>query len=272
MTFLPPPSTSASTETGFLSIPPSGTGAVFDSTSGPVPSSLLVTLNTALAGQPSWNAQAAAAAGLLADMGNSGQSGGGAGQALTGGIRPSSESANEASDDVLGVTQQATKGLVGDRGPIGSTTETVSLQGGIDPASVRADIEALARTEWASRIGSIIHDWFMPTRSDASPSTAEAELLPLSAKMAHQAARFVKDPASPWRNRRLISMLRSEIGATASLIMVGAVAYRLRHPIRMWCRDKAQLNGPGNSSRARALPGPHSISKLSRLKTHVRKP
>jgi Bacterial pre-peptidase C-terminal domain len=273
MTFMPPPpSTSASTETGFLSIPPSGTGAVFDSSSGPVPSSLLVTLNTAPAGLPSWNGQAAAAAGLLAELGNGGESGGGAGQALIAGIRPSSESADEASDDVLGVTQQPAKDLVGEPGPIGSTTETVSLQRGFDPAGVRADIQALARTEWASRIGSVIHGWFIPSRSDASPRTAEAELMPPSAKIAHQAARFVKDPANPWRNRQLISMLRSEIGATASLIMIGAVAYRLRHPIRVWCGDKAQLTGPGNSSRARALPGPHRISKLSRLKTHVRRP
>jgi hypothetical protein len=272
MTFLPPPpSTSASTELGFLSIPPSGTGAVFDSSSDPVPSGLLMTLNTALAGQPSWDGQAAAAAGVVAEMGNGGQTGGGAGQALIAGIRPLSGSANEASDDVLGVIQEPTKALVGEGGPIGSTTRTVSLQGAIGPASVRADIQALARTQWANRIGSLMHDWFMPSRSDASPRTAEAEIMPASPNIPHQAARFLKDPANPWRNRQLISMLRSEIGTTASLIVIGTVAYRLRHPIQVWCRDKAQLNRPGHSSRVRALPGPHPISKLSRLKTHVRR-
>ena len=45
-------------ETGLLSIPPSAIGDAFGGSVGAVPSSLVVTLNTGLAGQPSWSAQA----------------------------------------------------------------------------------------------------------------------------------------------------------------------------------------------------------------------
>ncbi len=84
MTFAPTLA-SPDTGTGFLSIPPSAVGDASGSSAGPVPSSLLVTLNTALTGQPSWDGQAVSGAGLVADAGAIATAGGPTGQALPAG-------------------------------------------------------------------------------------------------------------------------------------------------------------------------------------------
>ncbi len=53
-------------------------------------------------------------------------------------------------------------------------------------------------------------------------------------------------------------MLRSEIGAAAGMLMVGAVAYRMRQPVKRWWREHGQLNGPGPLSHGTSSSGPTS--------------
>ena len=240
----------------------------FDTSVGPVPSSLLVTLNTALAGQPSWDGQAI---GLPAEMDGTGPSGVGTGQAVLAGFNTLFSSAGDPNDNALAMTHSPTKEVDGEGEPIDPTPSAVRVQADAETASARADILAVAQTEWVMRIGSFVQDWFTAPRSDAPRQAALTRAVPPPEAFAHQPAQFVKDPASPWRNRHLISALRSELGATASLIMIGAVAYRLRHPIRGWWRERAQIVGHGKVHCGRALPGPHPVARLSRITTHVRK-
>ena len=73
MTFSSPQAASLpGAECGLLSVPPVANGADFGNSIGPMPSSLLITLTTSLAGQPSWDAQPYAA-GLAVEFGTAGQ-------------------------------------------------------------------------------------------------------------------------------------------------------------------------------------------------------
>ncbi len=58
-----------------------------------------------------------------------------------------------------------------DVGPIPSKADTIQLHHDADLTSTGADIRALAQTEWVTRIGSLVQDWFMPSRPDAGHSS-----------------------------------------------------------------------------------------------------
>ena len=268
-----PPEASAVTqaETGLLSIPPSANGDAFGGSVGPVPSSLLVTLNTALAGQPSWNGQAFAGASFPAET----ETGSSPGQAINAGFSPLFASGDEPINDDEALTLNTTKDRTAEGGPILSKANTVQPDHNADSNSSIADIRALTKTEWVTRIGSLVQDWFMPSREFARSQLAETESLFHHSRRRRASTRavlLVNDPAKSWRNRHFISVARGDLGATAGLIMVGAVAYRLRLPISRWWQANRQHNDSRNRPRARALSGPHPVLRMSRLKTHVRRP
>ena len=258
------------TGSGFFSIPPSAVGDALGSSAGPVPSSLLVTLNTALTGQPSWDGQALSGAGLVADAAAIAQAGGATGQALGAGYSSLFAPGGGSDSDNLDMIEQPGKETVADSKPNKATPETLEVRRDPDAASARADVHALAQSEWVVRIGSLVQDWFVSSRPSASAEPLEASLAP-TLTVGIQPGLMVKEPAVSWRNRHLVSMLRSEIGAAAGVIAVGAVAYRMRQQVKSWWQVRGQLNGPRPFPHARVLPGPHRIAKFSRLKTHVRK-
>ena len=256
---------------GFFSIPASAIGDAFGGSLGPMPSSLLLTLNTGLTGQPSWDGQASSGAGPVAESGAIAQAGGASGQALAAGYMSVVAPRGGPDGDIPEVIEQPGQDTVSTETPINSTPETIEARRDPDAASARADVRALARSEWVVRVGSSIQDWLASARfdgwaqaplTDSLAPTITAEIIPGS---------VVTGPANSWRNRRLNSMLRSDIGAFASLIVVGAVAYRIRQPLETWLNGRRQLNGPRSFPTARVLAGPHSFARTSRLKTHVRR-
>ena len=271
MTFAPTPA-SPGTVTGLLSIPPSAVGDAFGGSVGPVPSSLLVTLNSSLAGQPSWDGQALSGAGPLAESGAIAASGGATGQAAAAGPISLFTPGNGPENDNWGIVEQPVSEVAAGGAPIGSTAQTRRTRRDLHAASTRADIRALDQAEWVNRIGSMIQDLLPSAGSDARSRATLGDSLPPTLAVADQPGVFVKEPALAWRNRPFRSMLRTEIGAAVGMVMFGAAAYRMRHPLRKWWQEKRQLTGPGNSPKARALSGPHRIPRVSRVKTLVRKP
>ena len=261
MTFTPQPTdnTAAGVETGLLSIPPSAVGETFTGAVGPVPANLLVTLNAALAGQPSWDGEALVGTGPVVDTGV-----GLAGQALSAPYPSFVGSDSRSDNEALAVNQQATSDGVAGTGPIASGTETV-LSSNLD-SSACADIRALAEADWVNRIGSLVQDWFSSSRPASPSRLIVAEPASSRPSVVREPGPFsVKAPANSWRNRQLLTMLRGEISATASLLVVGVVAYRLRHPIRRWWRDERASRRTGKAS---CTPGPApEPSNLARVKT-----
>ena len=270
MTFAPTVA-GPNTGSGLFSIPPSAVVDALGGSLGPMPSNLLVTLNSGLTGQPSWDGQANSGAGLVADAAAIAQAGGATGQPLSAGAIAMASPGGGLDDDNLGAIEQPGQDTVSAGEPIRSNPDTIEARRDPDAASARADVRALAQADWVVRIGSSIQDWFASSKSDVrvQPPLDESRAPTFVAGI--QPRLLVTGPASSWRNRRLSSMLRSEISAVAGLIVVGAVAYRTRQPFGTWLRERRQLNGPRQFPRARVLVGPHSVPRTSRLKTHVRR-
>ena len=137
-------------------------------------------------------------------------------------------------------------------------SETVEARLDPDAASTRADVQALAQAEWLPRIGSLVAQLVRilavrPTRCSSLRTSQSHRFAWRSTRSALNA----EGHDGSWRNRRLISMLRGDLGAAASVIMVGAVAYRLRKPLKKWWRQRGQLTATRRFSPPRALPGPH---------------
>ena len=253
----------ADTGTGLFSIPPSAVGDTLGGSAGPVPSNLLVTLNTALTGQPSWDGQADAVANTTA--------GGPTGQALPGGSFSLFASAGGPDNDNLNLIEQPGKDTVADGTPTLAIAETLEARRDPDAASARADVHALADSEWLTRIGSLVQDWFTSARPDDGAQPPYDGSLAPTIMLGNRPGLMVNEPAVSWRNRRCRTMLRSDIGGAAGMIMIGAIAYRMAQPVRNWWRVRGQLNSPAPRGHARVLPGPHRITKVSQLKTHVRR-
>ena len=152
------------TGTGFFSIPPTAVGDALGSSAGPVPASLLVTLNTSLTGQPSWDGPAVSGAGLVADAGATATAGGSTGQALSAGSFSLFAPAGAPDIDNLKMIEQPENVTVADAEPTGAIPATVQARRDPDDASARADVYALAQSEWVVRIGSFVQDWFDSSR------------------------------------------------------------------------------------------------------------
>ena len=95
------------TGSGFFSIPATAGGDGLGGSVGPMPSSMLVTLNTALTGQPTWDGQAISGAGLVADAGAIALAGGATGQALPGGSISTFAQGGGPIDDKLSIGRAA---------------------------------------------------------------------------------------------------------------------------------------------------------------------
>jgi hypothetical protein len=268
MMFAPPvASAGPEAETGLLSIPPSAIGDAFGGAIGPVPSNLLVTSNTALAGQPSWNTQAFAGFTLPVET----EQGSLPGQAMNENFRPSLAPGDEPDNGDPALIVDAMHDRTPNAGPALSTAGTIQTYHDAESTSSIADIRALAESEWVTKIGTLVQHWFTTSREGTRNQLAGNEWPSPPAAVATGPGLFVKDPANSWRNRHFSSAARGEMSATASLIMVGAVAYRLRDPVRKWWRENRPLAVRSKCPQPRALSGPHLVAKMSRLKTHVRR-
>jgi len=279
MTFAPTPAEpSTGPIQGLLSIPPvpslppvpsaDPSGGQF----GPVPASLFVTLNTGLAGQPGADGQAFAPVGPSVEAASIAVSGGLTGQAVALGNGSPLAPGGRSDDDSSANLDQQAVAIVANGGPIDAAPNVASAQLDPDAVGARADAGALADAKWLVDLGALVHTWFAPALPDTpiKPST-DRSVAPLL-MVRNPAAPWSLDPSSSGRNRRSRTMLQGDLSGAAGLIMVGAVAIRLKRPLMKWWRQHPQLPASARRTAPRALSGPHPITRTSRLTTRLRQP
>jgi hypothetical protein len=240
--------------------------------SGPLPTGLIVTFNTSLIGLPEPAAQ------NIAPIGPTVATGSVALADSSTGLHPGMPYASlPTSGQELGNGELAT-----DTQPL--ATETVASRAEIradsvgarplqdaETKSARADEQALAQAEWLVRLGSRLGNWFL--RSPAPGEIQTGTLAPLKARpvIADVALPDGRDLRRLSRPKRSISSAQVDIGAAASVIVVGTIAFRLRQPIQKWWR-RANRTAPGRPAPTWPFGhGPHPATTRARATARARK-
>jgi hypothetical protein len=258
----------------FLAVPVSGVEGIFAGSSGPIPASLLVTLNTGLIGQPALGGQTVAAVGPTVETGSTAlaDNGTGLGEAIQFGRALDSSRRLGVDDRLAEAELAALKPVPSDPAVVAATLGALAR---LDPeaSSARADERALGQAEWLVRLGSRLQGWL-------SPGTAarNAEQLAGGSPIAHglvqdDPIRKERDPDGIHRTKRSISATQVDLGATVCLVMIGAVTCRLHRPLLKWWRRTSRLTLAGERlARPLLHRGPHTASARARATTKLRKP
>ncbi len=238
-----------------------GSASNFAGSMGPVPATLLVTLNSGLIGQPTVGSQNVAAVGpsvaagstALTDTGNSLLSG-----IQYGSTIDWSEWLGDA-ENLAGAPPGGPKAPPQDiavaRASSGARTH---LEPEADGA--RADDQALGQAQWLVRLGARLQRWLTSEQGTDQPTTqADAPVIAASvvqnARAGHQS-----EPNAAGRKGRVSSAAHSDLGAIAGVILAGATACRLRRPLLSWWRMKNRLVAPGVKLARPHHPRPHASS------------
>jgi hypothetical protein len=258
---------------GFQGIAAVSATATFAGSSGPIPTSLLVTMSTGLIGQPTAENQSVAPVGPAVQTGSVSFAGNSPG--LLPGIRYSSALAVDVGagqGDQPGQTALANaKAVPQDEDPF------VRLAGalpGSDPetAGARADAYALAQAEWLVRLGARLKTWIAPSLGHADVKPPLATPLAIHAMATDDSPAGGLPPAGPQRDHRWGSQAQADLGAAAGLILTGAAAYRLRRPIQKWWRRRNQPAAPEPAPAKPFGRRPHCGPARVRATTRLRKP
>jgi hypothetical protein len=240
--------------------------------SGPLSPSLFVTLNTSLIGLATPSAHNVAPVGptvetgavALADSSTGLHPGIGYGS-----LPPSSaELGNtEPSDDAQPTASETLASEHKVDMPSGDAIARLDAEA----KSARADQNALDQAEWWVHLGSRLSSWLI-----GSPVATNIE--GRSAMPVEQSTMAGRDAVASQHNsdrfnpsRRSISAAQVDIGAAASLIIVGTVAFRLRQPLQKWWRQGVR-RVPGGSPAPRPFgQGPHALATRTRGTARARR-
>jgi len=241
--------------------------------SGPITASLFVTMNTGLIGQPTLGGQNVAPVGPAVEAGSIAVADSTTG--LQPGILYESVSASgpmPGGGDQLGQAEPTRMGTV-------ANDQAIRLAAGeaeqrrLDPeaSSTRADERALVQAEWLVRLGSTLKSWLVPAVDASETKALAAASLEARAMVGNDAAAGLRDSAGSNRTSRSTSAAQADIGAVASLVMVGSVAFRLRQPIQKWWRRRNRLASRGPAPARPFCQGPHPVSTRARATTRARR-
>jgi hypothetical protein len=222
----------------------------------PIPSSLLVTLETNVVGLPTSSALNVAAVGPMVEAGLTAvadQSGG-----LPAGIRYSSTADSEAvaatpseAPEVAGVLAKTT------------VSETVAVKkigtGPRDPeaVSVSADRRALAQTEWLIKLASGLANQ-VGLNDSSSVDLMDRFRKPMGAKSPVVAEVALRGDASVVKQETEGTSGRLEAGVPVGFVVMAAVSYQMRRPLTRWWRARQDV--PVAATPEERLPlgqGPH---------------
>jgi len=236
--------------------------------SGPIPSNLLITLNTSLMGQPGSTASDIASVGPSVDGTSVALADSASG--LVPGIRYVSMFQTESTGDT-GALADINRAESKDRS--GGQASAAPADNRLDPdaTSILADQRALLQPEWVIRVAGMIRDWFGPTSSDSVISRSDRDparsMTPVLAALGPEAF-----AAGPRQGRSIVDKTaRADIEFPAGLLVVAVAAYRLQDPVRRWWRRRTSIKGKGQRMTAPLYPSPHSSSTLARARTRVHK-
>ena len=244
----------------------SGSASNFAGSMGPVPATLVVTLNTGLIGQPTVGSQSVAAVGpsvaagstALTDSGNSLLSGIGYGSSIDW-----SEWLGDA-ENLAGALPGGPKAPPQDLAVArASTGARVNIEPEADGA--RADDQALGQAQWLVRLGARLQRW-LTSEQGADRSTTQAAVPAIGANVVQNTlAGHQSEPNATGRKGRVSSAAHSDLGAIAGVILVGATACRLRRPLLSWWRMKSRPAAPGLKLARPHHPKPHASSIRARV-------
>ena len=238
---------SSDTATGLFT---SASVSDFAGSMGPIPSTLMITLNTGLIGTPVVPSQSLPTVGpmveggsvALASSGNNLDLGVGYASALDWSEWLENKEPPVNLDQLVVRAAAAGPALVAEL-PAGLA------HSGSQADSAAADEQALGQAEWLFRLGARLQGWLgtaMKVGNDRH-----------DASVPRQAKEFVQNaPGSrpdienaTQESRRRTSTAGVDLGATACAILVGAAAYKLRRPVNQWWRrHKRLLRAPGERS------------------------
>jgi hypothetical protein len=242
---------------------------------GPIPSTLMITLNTGLIGPPTVPSQSLPAVGpmveggsaALASSGNSFDLGVGYASALDWSEWLETEEPPANLDQVVERAVAAGPVLVAGL-PAG-----LAHPGGSQADSAAADERALGQAEWLFRLGARLQGWLGTAmkvgngRHDASVPSQAREFVQNASGSRPDIANAAQE------NRRGTSTAGVDLGATACAILVGAAAYKLRRPVlQWWRRHERMLHAPGERSTRSLHRGPHAAVTRSHARTRSHKP
>jgi hypothetical protein len=245
--------------------------SVASGTSGPIPSNLLITLNTGLMGQPGSMAPAMASVGPAVNENSVALADGATG--LIPGIRYESvfhTVSTESSSALAALKPPGSKGGPGEE-LRSKSAEGVENRLGPDASSILADQRALLQPEWLIRVAGMIRDWFGPASSE--PAFLGSELDPGRTVTTVYAGLGAEAFASgPAQERNFPGKpAHADLEFPAGIIVIAIAAHRLRDRVRRLWRRKTAAKTPAQRVAALLYPCPHSASSFTRGKTRVRR-
>jgi hypothetical protein len=252
----------------------SASAANFAGSMGPIPNSLVVTLNTGLIGTPALSSPSAGAVGPMVDGGSTALANSGNG--LDPAIRY--ESAIEWDDWLAdGVALAERQQAVPQPVLTDSAVVTASL-GNVarfepDADSARADDRALGQAEWLLRLGARVQGWLGAAASGENDQPATT--MPGTANELAQNATALRlgTAKADGQSRRESSVAQVDLGAATCAILVGAAACKLRRPMHRWWRAHHRTLAAPVVKSARPLHrGPHAVLTRSQARTRSHQP
>jgi hypothetical protein len=233
---------------------------------GPVPSSLLVTLNTGLIGQPAVGSQNLAVIGPNVPVGSTAMANNGNGLLPNLGNRSAMDwdqwLTNE--EDLADVDLVGQNLIPNDRSVVQAQVDIPSCpEPGVDHA--RDDRIALRRTEWLTQLAGRLQKWLAPTESsDENSINSQAPLLARQLVQSPSRREHMSQHPEDRADRKRAAA-HADLGATACMILVGGAACRLRRPLLNWWRAKGKLTSHREkTARPQLHRGPHIPSVRAR--------
>jgi hypothetical protein len=242
-----------SLQTIFASGPTSGLAGSI----GPVPVSLLVTLNTGLIGQPTIGSQSLAAVGPSVPTGSTAV-------ADSGNSLISSFQYGSTIDwsQWLVEEEKPADVVIADQKP--NSTDVTVVQASADvPArsepradGARADQLALERAEWLVRLGAGLQRWLAAVAGN-EPAIGSAAPRVRSGLVQNSRDWKRGNPGDEERTERTSPAAHADLGAAACMILAGATVCRIRRPLLKWWQTKRQPLFQGEKPARSLHRGPH---------------
>jgi Bacterial pre-peptidase C-terminal domain len=260
----------AGTNTAFST---SASGANFAASMGPIPSTLMVTLNTGLIGPPALSSQNLPVVGPTVDGGsmalaNSGNSlGPGFDYAST--LDLSNWLADQQQpaivDQAVAPGKAAAQAL--------DATSPVRLAGrASETDSAAADERALGQVEWLLRLGARVQDWLGKSTKSANDRPDATFPQPANNLVYNERASSPGTENMARERTRERATAQVDLGAVTCAILVGAVACKLRRPaLKWWRRHDRMLAALPEQSGGLLHRGPHAAITRSHARTRSHK-
>ena len=265
-------SNSAGSSVSIVSFSGSAPAANFAGSLGPIPNSLMVTLNTGLIGTPTVAGQSAGAVGPMVDGGSTAVANSGNG--LDPAVRyESAIDWNDWLEDAAPPAELAGAGpqpaLADSAVVMASVGNLAGLESRAD--SARADERALGQADWLLRLGARVQGWLGAAARAGNDQSAMAG--PAN-QLAHNAPAFMEGAAKAGdRNRRDRSAAQADLGAVTCAILVGTAVCRLRRPmLKWWKAHPRMIAAPRDKSPKPLHRGPHASLTRSHARTRSHRP